>query len=116
MPTRTWDAESSYRFGFNTQERVDEISGKGNHNTALFWEYDTRLGRRWNLDPKPQLFISDYAVNGNNPIYSTDINGDDPLTGLIEAFTAFALTAGTDFMTNWIIEGQNYEQAFNNVS
>jgi hypothetical protein len=42
-----------YRFGFNGQEKVNEIAGVGNHNTAEFWEYDTRLGRRWNLDPKP---------------------------------------------------------------
>ena len=55
---------------------TDEISGTGNHTTALFWEYDTRLGRRWNLDPKPQVFISDYAVLGNNPIINTDILGD----------------------------------------
>ena len=39
-----------YRYSFNTQEKVDEVYGKGNLNTALFWEYDTRLGRRWNTD------------------------------------------------------------------
>lgn len=66
-----------YRFGFNTQEKVDEISGEGNHNTALFWEYDTRLGRRWNLDPKPQVYISDYAVMANSPILLNDLFGDD---------------------------------------
>ena len=42
-----------YRFGFNGQEKVDEIAGAGNHTTAEFWEYDTRLGRRWNRDPEP---------------------------------------------------------------
>jgi hypothetical protein len=66
----------NYRYGFNTQERVDEISGEGNHTTALFWEYDTRLGRRWNLDPKPVAWESQYAVNGNNPVYFLDPNGD----------------------------------------
>jgi hypothetical protein len=43
-----------YRYGFNGQEKVDEISGVGNHNTALFWEYDTRLGRRWNVVLMPK--------------------------------------------------------------
>jgi len=42
----------------------------------LFWEYDTRLGRRWNLDPKPQISISDYAAFGNSPIGYTDLLGD----------------------------------------
>jgi hypothetical protein len=65
-----------YRFGFNTQQREDDIAGIGNHNTALFWEYDTRLGRRWNLDPKPQIFISDFVAFGNNPIVNVDIKGD----------------------------------------
>ncbi len=65
-----------YRFGFNGQERTDEIKGIGNHNTALYWEYDTRLGRRWNLDPKRIIGISDYSVNSNNPIFYIDPLGD----------------------------------------
>lgn len=75
MPGRTINTDE-YRFGFNGQERTDEISGTGNHNTALFWEYDTRLGRRWNLDPKSQINISDYATFANNPIWFSDILGD----------------------------------------
>lgn len=70
-----------FRYGFNGQEKTDEISGSGNHNTALFWEYDTRTGRRWNLDPKPTVGISDYACFNDNPIWNTDVNGDKPGTG-----------------------------------
>jgi hypothetical protein len=65
-----------YRFGFNTQEKDDEIYGEGNLNTAMFWEYDTRLGRRWNLDPKPNVSISSYSVFANNPIFFSDYGGD----------------------------------------
>jgi hypothetical protein len=65
-----------YRFGFNTQERTDEIAGFGNHNTALFWEYDTRLGRRWNMDPKPNPSFSNYSSFCNNPIFYSDLLGD----------------------------------------
>ncbi len=68
-----------YRFGFNGQEKDNEISGLGNHNTAEFWEYDTRLGRRWNLDPVDQISVSNYAVFRNNPIILTDVDGDCPL-------------------------------------
>src|SRR5690554_6258796 len=59
-----------YRFGFNGQEKVNEISGLGNHNTAEFWEYDTRTGRRWNLDPMAHLreWISPYSAFQNSPI------------------------------------------------
>ena len=65
-----------YRFAFNGQEKTDEIAGAGNHNTAEFWEYDTRIGRRWNLDPKPTFGISDYAAFLNSPIWFSDLLGD----------------------------------------
>ncbi len=66
----------NYRFGFNGQEKVNEVAGLGNHNTALFWEYDTRLGRRWNLDPVPNASESPYAAFGDNPIYNKDPLGN----------------------------------------
>jgi len=69
-------AAGRYRFGFNTQEKSKEISANGDHTTALYWEYDSRLGRRWNLDPKPQIYLSDYSVNGLNPIRNFDWLGD----------------------------------------
>ena len=50
-------SSSDYRYGMNSQEKVDEISGSGNHYTATHWEYDPRLGRRWNQDPKPNPTI-----------------------------------------------------------
>jgi hypothetical protein len=69
-----------YRFGFNGQEKVDEIAGAGNHTTAEFWEYDTRLGRRWNRDPKFFKYPGEtpYSVMHNNPIKFNDPDGDDP--------------------------------------
>jgi len=66
----------SYRYGFVGQEKSDEIKGEGNSYTAEFWEYDPRLGRQWNLDPKPIMWESSYAVNGNNPNYFIDPLGD----------------------------------------
>jgi len=76
---RSWSVGSEYRCGFNGQEKVDEISGSGNHNTALFWEYDTRLGRRWGIDPKPIVGYSSYACFKNNPIIYRDLLGDTTL-------------------------------------
>jgi len=69
-------SSSKYNFGFGGQQKDDNISGKGNHNTALFWEYDTRLGRRWNLDQKPHPAVSYYASFTNNPIWNIDLLGD----------------------------------------
>ncbi len=75
QPGRTI-ATNEYRFGFNGQERTDEIKGIGNHNTALYWEYDTRLGRRWNIDPIQQFNFSDYSVLSLNPIFNIDPEGN----------------------------------------
>ena len=66
----------AYRFGFNGQEKDDEILGSGNSYTAEYWQYDSRLGRRWNLDPKPDPSISEYATFINNPIWFSDQLGD----------------------------------------
>ncbi len=72
--------EDRYHYGFNGQLKDNEIAGVGNHTTALFWEYDTRTGRRWNLDPKDNLYpdLSPYATNHNSPIQFNDPNGDAP--------------------------------------
>jgi hypothetical protein len=64
-----------YRFGFNAHEKVNEIAGIGNHTTAEHWEYDTRIGRRWNLDPVDQVSISNYAAFRNSPIIFVDPDG-----------------------------------------
>jgi hypothetical protein len=77
MPNRTYSLSSSkYRFGFNGQEKDDEVYGAGNLNTAEFWEYDTRIGRRWNTDPRPNISVSSYATFNNNPISFSDVHGD----------------------------------------
>ncbi|MGD1846910.1 MAG: hypothetical protein ACFB10_16090 [Salibacteraceae bacterium] len=82
---------NDYRYAFNGQEKDDEIAGLGNSNTATFWQYDSRLGRRWNLDPKPNSSISSYATFANNPIRFADplgdtIKGNDAAMAKYEAF------------------------------
>jgi RHS repeat-associated protein len=77
MPGRSYQA-SEYRFGFNGQERDDEVKGSGNINTAEFWMYDGRLGRRLNLDPVIVPSESQYSTNKDNPIKNSDPKGDSP--------------------------------------
>ncbi len=74
---RNWSLGSEYRYGFNGQEQDDEIYGNGNLNTAEFWEYDVRLGRRWNIDPCTQMAPgwTPYRAFFNNPILYADPNG-----------------------------------------
>ncbi len=74
MPGRSYSS-TAYRFGFNGQEKDDEVSGSGNTMTAEFWEYDSRLGRRWNIDPLWYDWQSPYACFNNNPVYYNDPYG-----------------------------------------
>jgi len=76
MPGRKFTAGTQYRYGFNGKEKSDELKGEGNSYTADFWEYDARVGRRWNQDPKPNPSISNYTCFANNPIWFSDIKGD----------------------------------------
>jgi RHS repeat-associated protein len=70
---------TGYRYGFQGQEKDDEVAGSGNSYTAQFWQYDSRLGRRWNTDPKIKFHESPYAAFGNNPIWFLDPNGADTI-------------------------------------
>ena len=70
-----------FRFGFQGQEFVNEVSGNGNHYSAQFWEYNPRLARRFNLDPVVKTHESPYACFANNPIWFVDPNGADTLNG-----------------------------------
>ncbi len=80
LPGRTYQSEK-YRYSINGQEKSNELNP--NLTTAMYWEYDSRIGRRWNTDPKPVVGVSDYSVFDNNPILRTDPNGDCPICGLI---------------------------------
>ncbi len=71
MPGRSYNS-AGYRYGFNGQQKDDEVYGSGNINTAEFWQYDTRLGRRWNVDPVVKPWESGYATFYNNPIAVID--------------------------------------------
>lgn len=75
MVGRSYSTEG-YRYGFNGQEKSTELDPNGNSMTAEFWQYDARLGRRWNLDPKSQEAFTPYGAFANNPIFNLDPLGD----------------------------------------
>ncbi len=72
------DNPHEYRFGFNGMEKDPEVTGQeGSHYTAAFWEYDTRIGRRWNVDPVGKPWESSYLAFSGNPILLIDPMGDN---------------------------------------
>src|SRR5690554_5282538 len=81
-----YEVEMAYRYGFGGQEKDNEIYGTGNSYTAEFWQYDPRLGRRWNIDPMSFKYPwqSPYVAFNNNPIFYNDplgLEGEEPKDG-----------------------------------
>jgi hypothetical protein len=67
----------AYSFLFNGQESDNEtFNSAGASYTAQFWQYDSRIGRRWNLDPRPNPSTSYYATFAGNPVWYSDPLGD----------------------------------------
>jgi hypothetical protein len=82
-PNNTFAQERTYRFGFNGHENDNELKGRGNHLGFGDYGYDSRLGRRLNIEPYIHKFPahSSYSTHFNNPIYFTDEDGNQPLAG-----------------------------------
>ena len=99
---RTYLFSHIYRFGYGGHEKDNEVSGDGNHLAFGDYGYDTRLGRRRNIDPLTRKlpFASPYTYCLNNPILMFDAGGLFPFTVHIrsyhpnEAFGSFGVGKG----------------------
>ena len=56
---------------FVSKGLVSKESGRAFSNL-----YDSRLGRRWNVDPKTMVSTSTFSCFCNNPVFYTDVYGD----------------------------------------
>jgi hypothetical protein len=86
----------------------------------MFWEYDGRLGRRWNLDPDLSNEFSLYSVQHNNPIVFIDKDGDEPGVfippcvykgAIIGAISELAF----EVFDKILLDGQGFTEALTNV-
>jgi len=112
LPGRNYNS-NTYRFGFNGQEKDDEITGTtGSHYTAMFWEYDSRIGRRWNIDPVMKPWESSYSTFSNNPIWFTDPLGNDTIKfGEDNKYSSTVKAKGTNVGQKLGKEGFNFNFA-----
>jgi RHS repeat-associated protein len=74
MPGRNWTSSvGGYRYSHNGHEKENEIFEGA--QSAEYWMYDSRIGRRWERDPIVKPWESPYATFGNNPIKYNDVKG-----------------------------------------
>ncbi len=102
MPGKTYQS-TAYRYGMNTQEKDNEIYGSGNTLGALYWEYDARIARRWNVDPVVKEYEGAYTTFSGNPIWFVDIEGNDS-TVYLASFSEVALPNGQTTYENTLSE------------
>ena len=83
QPTNPFLAQSGvHRYGFNGMEK-ESLVVKGAYS-AEHWQFDGRIGRRWNIDPILREWEGHYTCLRSNPILWVDPNGDDPSTQVEE--------------------------------
>jgi YD repeat-containing protein len=90
---------------FNGQRKSLEIGIDA--QTALHWEYNGDVGKRANVDPKPNVSQSPYFTFGGNPILNSDRLGDTPRVEMNNAF--YTLTRGKDNNLKYVgADGSDY--------
>ncbi len=67
----------SYRYGFQGQEKDDEVKGEGNSLNYKYRMHDPRVGRFFAVDPLAPNYpsISHYSFSENNVIMSVELEG-----------------------------------------
>ena len=70
-------SSDNYRYGFQGQEKDDEIKGKGNSLNYEFRMHDPRIGRFFAIDPLFRKYPhnSPYAFSENRVIDATELEG-----------------------------------------
>jgi len=73
-------SSTQYRYGYQGQEKDDEINGESNSLNFKFRMYDPRIARFFAVDPlfKEYPFYSPYSFSGNRVIDAKEIEGLEP--------------------------------------
>ncbi|MFA5574961.1 MAG: hypothetical protein WC994_07900 [Brumimicrobium sp.] len=71
---------TNYRYGFQGQEKDDEVKGAGNSVNYKYRMHDPRLGRFFAVDPlaKDYPFYSPYSFSGNRVLDAVELEGLEP--------------------------------------
>lgn len=94
-----------YRFGFQGEEKDDEISGStGTHYAFKYRMYDARIGKFFSVDPlvKKYPYWSPYAFSGNRVIDMVELEGLEPAEpGSSDGQYSIAAKQGSNDFFGW---------------
>jgi RHS repeat-associated protein len=97
---------NAYRYGFQGQEKDDEIKGSGNSINYKYRMHDPRLGRFMSVDPlfKDYPWNSPYAFSENRVIDGIDLEGQEYLNTTVYQVELV------------VLENENYEFILNKMN
>jgi RHS repeat-associated protein len=83
LPNRHGSSDS-YRYGFQGQEKDDEINGEGNSVNFTFRMHDPRVGRFFAVDPLTHQYpwYTPYSFSGNKVIAFVELEGKEEVSYL----------------------------------
>jgi RHS repeat-associated protein len=107
VPNRNYSSPS-YRYGFQGQEKDDEIKGSGNSLNFKFRMHDPRVGRFFAVDPltKKYPFYTPYSFSGNKVIAYKELEGGEDLIAIKPPSTEsnFFLTMSGDKIKKLVVK------------
>lgn len=103
-------SSAAYRYGFQGQEKDDELKGEGNSLNYKFRMHDPRVGRFFAVDPleKDYPWNSPYAFSENEVINATE------LEGLEKRYTYDVWTDGKGIKQSKVSSVQTNKNSLNN--
>ena len=112
MLGRAWETGSSHRYGFQGQERDDEIEGDGNSINFKYRMHDPRVARFFSIDPlyKDYPYNSPYAFSMNRVVDMIELEGLENHPSASYAYSPTvngALYAFLDGMRKYFKAGSN---------
>ena len=93
IKSRSYSAGSEFRFGYGGHVKDDEIKGNGSHLSFGEYGYDSRIVRRWNVDPLKHEVpeCSPFSAFANNPIIYVDASGLYPIYIITRSYAPFKI-------------------------
>ena len=95
LPNRH-ESTNAYRYGFQGQEKDDEIKGEGNSLNYKYRMHDPRIGRFFAVDPLTAEYPqwSPYSFSGNQVIHTVELEGLEPEVDLNNNLTGYKVKDG----------------------
>jgi RHS repeat-associated protein len=110
MPSRNYESQSSYRYGFNGKEKDLETTGTSTYDYG-FRIYNPAIGKFLSVDPLSQSypFYTPYQYAGNCPIAYIDVDGLEAMPAIVPV----KLEVGEEFWSEdeWAAEVKIMEVA-----